>query len=722
MPTATPKTTGSPGARSRRFGRLRGLPWRRILPVTALIIVVIGVVPPLRRAAALGVSKVILFVASPLAPDVGNLDDLSASTKVLATDGSVLAQLDGSQRREPVRLDALPDHVPKAVLAAEDANFYQHSGIDPSAVFRALLRNVQGKTQGGSTITQQLAKLNYTSSEKTILRKLKEVLYASKLEKRYSKDELLERYLNQVYFGDNAYGIAAASKSYFGIEPEQLSVDQAAMLAGKIRSPSGLDPRKVPDKVKTRRNQVLNSMVQRGFVPKGEVEALKAKPIEIVPPQPTTHRAPHFIEFVKREAATLDALGGSPETRAKQLFTGGYTVSTTLDPKVFDAATLAVQATLAQPNDPTTAVATVQPGDGAIRSLFGGLDFATTQYDVASRGTRQPGSSFKPFVYMTMLREKISPKSTFDGTSPRLIKCFGKEVRNYNGEDAGGAIDVDQALVNSVNTVFAELGCQLGSRDVEKTAMEAGVPEDATEAQPALFLGGLDKGVTALTMASAFATFAAKGIYARPYGITKITDRDGKVVYEHKVETRQVFDPKEAGVLNATLMRVVREGTGKGAAIGRPVAGKTGTTTDNLDAWFTGFVPQLATSVWVGYPEPKPMQNVHGRSVTGGSFPASIFAATMKKALQGVKVEQIFTAKPEDLDLEILTASTTTSSTSSTSSTSTSTSTTIPTTVPTTPPTKPGGGPVTTLATSTTSTTKRDRSTTTSSTTTTAVP
>ena len=723
---ATRRAPGSPAF----LGRLKALPWLKIAGATLVALLVIGLVPPLRRGFALGTSKAILFVASPLAPPIADFKKLPETTRLLAVDGSLVSELDKAERRAAIELEVLPEHVPQAVLAAEDQDFYQHSGVDPGAVFRAFLRTATGQTQGGSTITQQLAKINYTARQRTILRKLKEVLYASRLERKYSKDELLERYLNQVYFGEGAYGVNAASQTFFGKTADQLTPAQAAMLAGKIRSPEGLDPRKRPEQVTERRNRVLANMREERFLDEATYRQALAEPLQLSPPTVAAQgKAPHFVEFVKREARDIDALGASPETRANQLFTGGYTIETTLDPKVFDATVAAVQKQLGQPGDPVTAAATVAPGDGAIRSLFGGLDFASTQFDMSSMGGRQAGSAFKPFTYLAALKEGIDPRSTFDGTSGRVIPCYGdKPVNNYAGEDAGGRINVDEAMVKSVNVVFVDLGCKVGVRDVIKTATSDGIPEDATKVQGAVFLGGLDdKGVNALDMASSFATFAAKGTYAEPYAIARIKDREGRVVFEHKTETRQVFKAEEVGVLNNPLQGVVREGTGKAAGIGRPVAGKTGTTQDNIDAWFVGYTPQLATGVWVGFPQPQPMSNVHGRAVTGGSFPAQIFGELMRAAHAGLPVKELFTASPDQLDLKTLSPTTAvpaptlpTSSTSSTSSTTTSSSTSMPGGF------LPPGRATTTsppASSSTTSTTQKGTTTTTAtSTTTTAAP
>ncbi|MDQ4132502.1 MAG: penicillin-binding protein [Actinomycetota bacterium] len=630
--------------------------WARIAAGIVAALLVIGLVPPFRQVAAAITSKVVLFVASPLAPSIENFESLPRASRVLAADGAEVGLL-GGEPREPVPLQSLPPHVVHAVLAAEDANFYDHSGVDPAAVFRAALNTAQGDAQGGSTITQQLAKLNYTGSERTVLRKLREVLYASRLERSYSKEQLLERYLNQVYFGEGAYGIGLAAETFFGVPPERLSPAQAAALAGKIRAPSSLDPYKDQDAVVARRNQVLENMADHDWLSGTELAAAKAAPLDPAPRKPgaaSAGRAPHFVAYVGREAAALDELGGSDANRQRLIDTGGYTIETTLDLQAQDAAAAAVRATLGASGDPTTAIASVQPGDGAVRTLFGGLDPAL-EFDPASQGRRQPGSSFKPFVYLAMLRAKIDPSTTFDSGSPKTVECAGRpwSVKNYEGS-GGGAITVDDAMVDSVNTVFAQVMARVGPGTVQRAAEDAGVSSEAVEApQCAMALGGLRHGVSPLEQAAAFATFAAKGTYAPPYSITRIRDRDGRVVYQHSRQTEQRLDQKEAGVLNAVLQRVVGEGTGSAAGIGRPVAGKTGTTENNGNAWFIGYVPQLATAVWVGRPEGDvPMTNVRGVAVSGGSYPARMFNRYMSAALAGVPVEALYTASPDELLLK----------------------------------------------------------------------
>jgi membrane peptidoglycan carboxypeptidase len=634
----------------------RRLPWGAIAAGTAAVLLLVALVPPLRSLAANVASKVILFVASPLAPSTGGFDDLPGASRVLAADGSEVGLL-GIEQREPVRLSTLPPHVVRAVLAAEDANFYEHSGVDPAAVLRAALNTAKGDTQGGSTITQQLAKLNYTGSERTVLRKLKEVLYASRLERKYSKDELLERYLNQVYFGDNAYGIRLAAETFFASPPERLTPAQAATLAGKIRSPSALDPYTEPAAVQARRDQVLRNMGEHGWLSAAELAAAQTEPLRPAPRKPVAGngagKAPHFVAYVGREAAGLDELGGTDANREKLVRTGGYTIRTTFDPKAFDEAVAAVKGTLGAPGDPTTAIASVQPGDGAIRVLFGGLDPAL-EFDPASQGRRQPGSSFKPFVYLAMLEAGIDPRTTLDAGSPKTVDCAGSPwpVRNYEGR-GGGSTTVDDAMVHSINTVFAQVMARVGPSATQEAAERAGISHEAVDPpECAMALGGLREGVSPLKQATSFATFAARGVHAPPYAITRIEDRSGKVVYQRSTRTEQGPGQKEVGVLNAVLQRVVREGTGTAANIGRPVAGKTGTTENNGNAWFVGYVPQLSTAVWVGRPEGDvPMTNVHGVAVTGGSYPARIFGRYMRGALAGVPVQELYTASPDELSL-----------------------------------------------------------------------
>jgi len=664
--------------------RVRELPWRGIALGTFLALAIVVAVPPLRRAAATAAGRAALVAVSPFAPSIKGFDDLPQASTVVAADGSVVGRL-GNEEHQPVDLHRLPPHVVKAVLAAEDAHFYAHGGVDLTAMGRAAWNDVRsGKVQGGSTITQQLAKLNYTGSRRTVFRKLREVLYAAKLEQRYSKDELLQRYINQVYFGDGNYGLAAASAHYFGVAPEQLTVAQAAALAGMIHSPGNLNPYTHPDAVVARRNEVLDSMRKNHWLDQLLADEARAAPLNPIPDKPDdSGRAPYFVQYVGREATALDALGGTNASRSKRVYTGGYTFETTLDPKALDTAVSAARSTLGAPGDPTTAIASVQPGDGAVRVLFGGLD-TNRHFDVASQGRRQPGSSFKPYLYLAALESGIDPRTLFDSASPKTVNCAGEPwtVHNYEGE-GGGQISVDDAMAHSVNTVFQQLMADVGPGALQRTAMRLGIPrDDLMPARCAMALGGVAQGVSPLDQAAAYATFAAKGVYAQPYSIVRIKNRRGQVVYEHQTKTSPAVPAAEAGVVNAALEGVVADGTGTAAGIGRPLAGKTGTTENHADAWFIGYVPQLSTAVWVGYPDSLvPMTDVHGIAVAGGTYPARIFSKYMKPALADVDVQDIFTASPDDLSLHRLDAVPTMPSTSSSSS-STSTSTTAPPNTP----------------------------------------
>lgn len=702
--------------------RTRAGLWR-LVAAAGVVAVVLGGARGLSAWASDVVGTTLSLASEPLAPAIDEFDTLSATTRVVARDGAVLHELNDGQHREPVPLDELPRHVGHAILAAEDAQFFDHAGFDLLAVARAGLRTLQGDMQGGSTITQQLAKVNFTDSDRTITRKVQELVYAARLEDRFSKEELLERYVNQVYFGDGAYGIEAAAQAYFGVPARELTLPQSAMLAAIIRAPEQLDPRERPDDVRSRRNRVLDAMDDHGWITTEESGSARSESLDLVPPPDRDAVAPHFVEYVKREAVTLDELGPTVDARRHALFTGGYTIETTLDLDAYEAAEGAVTEELDEPGDPASAVVSVVPGDGAIRVLFGGRDFDEQKFDVATQALRQPGSAFKPFVYLAMLRDGIHPDSRFDSSSPREFEFDGREfeVSNYS-RHGYGPIDADQALIRSVNTVYMDIGLEVGPDAVVEAARDAGIGQDLLPV-PAASLGGIDPGVSPLEMATAYATFASGGVRAEPYAIARIRDREGNVVYEAEPERERAFDTDEAGVLNGTLMDVVRRGTGRAAALDRPVAGKTGTTSEYRDAWFVGYVPQLATAVWTGHLDYTPMTDVHGIRVTGGSFPARIFAASMTEALRGVEPRALPVASPDELDLEVLRdrtratrpPSTTTSSTSSSSSTTSSTSSTSTTSSTTSSSTTS----TTSMPSSSTSTTSPSTTSSTSSTTTT---
>jgi penicillin-binding protein 1A len=601
------------------------------------VLLLIAVVAPLRRAATVVTSKLILVVTAPFAPDVSGLDRFPTGSKIVAADGSDLGVLE-QEHRDPVRLDQLPPYVPKAILAAEDAGFYGHDGVDPGAIVRAAFNMASGSgTQGGSTITQQIAKLNYTAGDRTIGRKLKEVLYASKLERTYTKDQLLQRYLNQVYLGDGAYGVEAAAQRTYGIPAAQLSPEQAASIAVRIRSPERLSPRKDPEGVRSRRDRVLDAMVGKGWLQKDQAEAAKAAPVAAPPLPPDARRAVnHVFDLLVTEGSRLEVLGKTPEERTARLYSAGMTIEVTIDPKAQKAATEAIAKVLPAPDSPTAALASVQPGDGAIRALIGSSKGEA--FDVAADGRRQPGSSFKPLTYIAALESGVTPTTPFDSKSPQSFTYQGTQYTVKNAEPgSGGPMTMDDALVESVNVVYAQIVLKAGPQKVVDVAKRLGYTEPM-QADPAIALGGLRTGVSPLEEAAAYATFANRGVYAEPYVIGKIRDDKHRLVFQHDKKTHDAIKREEAGVLNGVLQRVVNEGTGKAAKLGRPVAGKTGTTNDSVDAWFVGYTPQLSTAVWMGHPEGAvPMTDARGHGVFGGGPPAQIFGSMMTAALAGVK-------------------------------------------------------------------------------------
>ncbi len=633
--------------------RLRAHRLRTAAAALAILLFLVAVVPPLRYVATIAASKAILVLTTPFAPSVKGLNTAPQGSKVVAADGSALGNFDEGERIA-IRVADLPPHVKGAVISAEDAEFYSHSGVNPSAIVRATLNMATGsKQQGGSTITQQLAKLNYTSGERTVFRKLREVLFASRLESTYSKDQLLERYLNQVYFGDGNYGIETAARRTFGVPAARLTPDQAATLAVRIRSPRNLDPRKDPQPVLDRRNRVLQAMAKAGTVPKDQLAALEAAPLATIPLPPAAPKTERLVvDRARREALKPGILSGNDDERLAKLEGGGLTIETTLDPKGQAGARQAAQAALPRPEDPSAAVVGVQPGDGAIRVLVG--DSKGGQFDVATVGRRQPGSSFKPFTYAAALEDHIHPGTTYDSKSPQTFTYQGSTFSVQNAEEGtGGPMTLDDATVDSVNVVYMQVALKVGPDKVKEVAVRLGEPGDL-QAVPSLALGGEGKGVSPLDQASAYATFASGGTYAEPYLVTRIKDPQGKVVWQHDKKTHKAMEPKEAGVVNAVLQRVVTDGTGQAAAIGRPVAGKTGTTNESKDVWFVGYTPQLATAVWVGFVDaPRPLTDSRGRPLFGGGPPARIFSGTMKAALQGVKETPLPVNKPEDLGLKL---------------------------------------------------------------------
>jgi penicillin-binding protein 1A len=567
---------------------------------------------------------------------------------VEAADGTVLAELHAEQDRQDVSLDEVADVFETAVVAVEDRRFFSHHGVDASAIVRAAVRNIEAGeiSEGGSTITQQYVKNTITGPALTLERKLQEAVAAWQLEEQYSKEEILERYLNTVYFGKGAYGVRAASRRFFGIEPAHLALDQAALLAGVIASPSRYDPFENPDLATSRRERVLKSMVEVGAITQDEAESAAAAPLELAELREARMAAPHVVEEVKRiiredpTGALGTRLGESPDDRMTALFTGGLRVITTLDLTAQAQAEAAVGQVVPE-GGPAAAVVATDPATGAIRALVGGRDFydetdPTARFNLATQGRRQPGSSFKPIVLALALERGIDLEQVYPGGScvsfPELRQPW--EPCNYGGT-AYAPMTLREATVRSVNTVFARLAVEFGPAAIVEMAVSLGLSADLPQVH-SLALGTGE--VSPLEMAGAFGTFANEGRYIEPHLIDRIETLTGDVLYRHNPTSYQAIGPATAYLVTQALEEVVARGTGVRANIGRPQAGKTGTSQDNADAWFVGYTPDLVAAVWVGFTEGRrPMRPPNTSEVVeGGRWPAEIWRAFASEALRDV--------------------------------------------------------------------------------------
>jgi membrane peptidoglycan carboxypeptidase len=646
-------------------------------------------------AALVGGSILVLtyaFASIPLPKDV---DYLNSSAEVFDRHGNVIGTFTDAERRFLVDTDELLKKAPfvgEAVIAAEDRDFYEHNGVSIRGIARAAWENLTGGkiAEGGSTITQQYVKNTVLTPERTITRKVKEAVLAIKLERRYSKDEILGFYLNTIYLGRGAYGIEAAARAYFDKHADELTLEEAAFLAAIIPSPEALDPSTNPVGARQRRNQVLQEMAGEGFISQREAAKAsrgKVKAIKRVSGAPKTQKAAYFMEWLRR-----DVLG--PELGA-QLYTGGLKIHTTLDLEMQRYAEDAVAASLTSPDEPQAAVVSMTPG-GQVRAFVGGRDFYNVKkargFNYASDIGRQAGSSLKPFTLLAAIEKGISTSSRFSGSSPMSITeepCLEGiepwEVENYGGSSYG-TLDLKQATANSVNTVYAQLIAEIGPDRVADLLEDLGFGKDE-QITPycSLSLGGSSLDVTPLEMARAYAAIDAGGELPEVTPVAWIEDSGGNCLYEYvqdkdreceneaKDDDEQVVDENSAHVLTQTLEGVVTSGTAAGAVtIPRPAAGKTGTTQNNRDAWFAGYVPQLTTVVWMGYPLERPdgkksepivplmsycsdpvlCRPVQGIEVTGGSFPARIWNAYMLQATADMEVVDF--PVPTDLPDEVI--------------------------------------------------------------------
>lgn len=575
---------------------------------------------------------------------------------VLDAAGSEIGTFREFELTVPVEPDDIPEVLERAVVAAEDRNFWEHSGVDVEGLARAALANFrEGEiVQGGSTITQQLAKNRYLSDERTLDRKLDEAVIAARLERELSKDEILFRYLDTTYFGGGAYGVGAAARTYFRKPVSELTVSEAALLAGIIPAPSAANPRTDPAAAEERRVAVLELMHEQGFLSEDELdEAVDQelwfagfgepdRPATVFHPPEARDEGPYpfFLDYVRRDL--LERYGHD------QVFRGGLRIETTIDPTLQDRAEAAVAANLEGTEAPLDmALVSVEPSTGHVKALVGGRDWEANQVNLALGGSlgMQPGSSFKPFVLATAFERGLEPDTVYPAPARWQVPgCEGSQctVSNYGNRGYGSAT-LRSATASSMNTVFAELVYDLGPQVARETATRLGI--SSLDAQHdygvSLALGSAE--VSPLDMAGAYAVFANHGVRAAPTPIRRVLDAQGTVLEDNTIPRGdRVLNAAVADTVTDVLTGVIESGTGTGAVIGRPAAGKTGTAEDYRAAWFAGYTPQLATAVWMGHAdEPRPMRDVRGyATVTGGSLPASAWAEFMEPAHASLPVEQ----------------------------------------------------------------------------------
>ena len=563
-------------------------------------------------------------------PSASLARELGKSTLVYGRDGSVIATIAPEQENRPVALEQISPWLQKAIVAVEDRRFYEHDGIDYRGTVRAFVRNTEeGQVvQGGSTITQQLARALYLGNEQSLDRKLTEGCLATSLEREWSKERILAAYLNRVPFGNRAYGAEAAARTYYSKPAAKLTIAQAALLAGLPQAPTTYDPFSSPDAARARRNEVLQAMVDTGAITRQRAAGVRRERLGLAPsPAYGRQRDPYLASFV---AERLTKEYGQDAIRE-----GGIRVYTTIDGRMQRLARQAVLRTLDRRGDPAAAVVAIDPKSGAVRALASVVPGRRTAFNLAVDGKRQPGSTFKTFVLTEAIRRGINPWSTKYLSAPFTgPESQGKpwQVKTYD-ETYLGRTSLIGATLKSDNSVYARLTLDVGPGRVAELARSMGI-ETQLPRVPALGLGA--GAVSPLELADAYATLAAGGIRSEPFVIRRVVLASGEVDGSlGKPERRRVVPARVAFEATRVLERNIEEGTGTGAAIGRAAAGKTGTTENHGDAWFAGYTPQLATVVWVGYPgKPAPMTSVHGIRVTGGTFPATIWQRFMAPALE----------------------------------------------------------------------------------------
>jgi penicillin-binding protein 1A len=657
------------GRASRRLGRmvtaLAAPPDRRRpgwLPFLRPVTVALALALVAGAMAALPTGMLVTGSVKLAATGLPDLDELKPlrqpeRTQIYDRNGSLIEVLKTEQDRIVVPLERMSERLQQAVIAAEDARFYEHGGVDDRGILRAALTNLfRGDvTQGGSTITQQLVRNAYPDlRERSLDRKIKEAALAAQLERKFSKRQILEAYLNRVYFGAGYYGVETASWGYFRRHANELSLAQAATLAAIIREPETANPRQDPKRAKALRDSVLTRMADLGMVPAADAAKARERPLRVLEPRNVGGRYPWFVDGLRRQLEQDPRIGKTRDQRVRRLFEGGLRIRTTLDRDLQEAAEQAVRNHVPAEGPWQIALIAIDPRNGAVRAVVGGQNYSRHHYNVAVQGRgRQPGSSFKPFVLAAALDAGVSPDSVWESGAFQSDNVCGVKwgVDNYEGK-GGGKISVREATWRSVNGVYARLMEHLCPAKVAAMAGKLGI--DLTSAQqhaPSIALGTAE--VRPIDMASAYGVFANMGEYHRPTFVERVSRR-GDTVIEAAPQGERRISAALAWQVNDILKGVIAHGTGTAANIGRPEAGKTGTNQAYRDAWFVGYTPQLVTAVWMGDPgEQTQMTNVGGIRVTGGSYPARVWHDFMLAAMANQQVLD-WQKPPEQLSYTIL--------------------------------------------------------------------
>lgn len=581
-----------------------------------------------------------LFTLAYFTVDIPNPNSFvnTQATIIQYSNGVEIGRL-GAQNRRSVPLAGIPLNVRRAVLAAEDRNYYSEQAFSISGILRAVINNLRGGAlQGGSTITQQYAKTAFLTPDRNIQRKVKELVISIKLEQQLSKDQILENYLNTIYFGRGSYGVETAAQQYFNRSINQLTLAQAAVIASILRSPGYYDPqysKENEERLRNRFTYVIAGMVEAKWIT--QEEATKAKFPVISPPVTSGSLSGPKGYIIAAAQKELNTLGFSDQ----QLMVGGLVVRTTLVQKAQQAAVDAVnkQTPKGAPENLHIGLVGIRPGTGEIVALYGGKDYLVRQLSDATQSIALAGSTFKPFALAAALEQGIPLTSMWNGNSPQVFDDLGKpyKVSNY-GNEQWGQVSLLKATSHSVNTIYVPLGIAVGPLRVVDAARRAGIPPSVEMMPtPSVVLGAASPHV--IDVASAYATFAAQGVYAKPFLISQVEGSNKGVLYQARIQAQEVFAKDVVADLTYALQQVVRSGTGTygTSGLGRPAAGKTGTSEQNASAWFSGYTPQLAASV--AFFRENASQTLNGigglNSVTGGTFPAKMWTAFMKGALAG---------------------------------------------------------------------------------------